>query len=259
MRIERVTLQELRQHPDTKLIQDPEAREVLRRAVEQRAVIRLSALVVGPAPHDDDEAQDITHSGPCILKASAMNEQALEARPAENARGVVLPTVGTAVEVTLLLRGASCGFDATVVDASEREGWIQIGLPRRLFLVDRRRSQRRELRRASRVCLASTNGSWSCVGSLLNVSVDGLACRVNAWDLPQQAEDHSVHADFDIEDHFAFRLKARVAGVAPAADEGFSVISLAFLEEGETSAERHRLRAALAMDAAVKNTGGTTA
>lgn len=259
MRIERVTLQELRQHPDTRLIRDAEAADVLRRAVEQRAVIRLRTIEPGPSPSGEDVADDVTLAGPCVLKVSAINEHALEARPAENARGVVMPPVGSTVEITLLLRGASCGFDATIVDGSEREGWIHLGLPRRLFLIDRRRNPRRSLRRASRVCLAATNGSWSCVGSLLNVSADGLACRVSAYDLPQQAEDHVVHADFDIEEHFAFRLTARVAGVMPAADEGFSVISLAFSEESEADAERQRLRTALATDAAVRNTGGMTA
>ncbi|MCO6438726.1 MAG: PilZ domain-containing protein [Phycisphaerae bacterium] len=245
-----MTIHELKQHPGIRLIRGAEAAALLHSAVEQRAVLRTE--VTNARGEDAGERQDdVTSPGVCVLTAAAIGEEIFEARPAENARGVVLPPVAASVDVTLVLRGASCGFHATVTEVDDQFCWIRLSVPSVIFLVDRRRSSRRALRRSARVCLSAVNGTWTCAGSLLNVSADGLACRVSRFDVPHHAEGGKVFADFDLEDHFAFRLDAQVAAITPAADENFLVVNLAFPEGADASPERQRLRAALTCDASL--------
>lgn len=151
------------------------------------------------------------------------------------------------LEATLAADGQWYSFETRRADGDQGEATsgLTVRKPTTMTVADRRRSPRRRLRGAAWVLLKAGQGShpWRGKAALLNLSMDGLACRVTKDDAEALHTDQSVQVTFDAADRSGpFELTARVTNVT----EGAScrcVVGLEFVDDERLAACRARLRA----------------
>ena len=115
-------------------------------------------------------------------------------------------------------------------------------------LFERRRSQRRILHKAAEVRLRGVGDEmqWTCQGAVLNVGVDGLACRVTTENAMKLLVDQHVDVVFRMGGSATdFDLRARVANVTPAGSDHHRVLGLEFVEGRRLHESRPALREAI--------------
>jgi len=126
---------------------------------------------------------------------------------------------------------------------------IRLIKPTTVFLADRRRSPRHRWRRPTDVVLAAAGRGdrWRCTAALLNVSPDGIACRVVATDTESLSIGRIVGAQFRLDSLSpAFNLPARVTNITEGGSVDHVVVGLQFLVDTDlVAAEQVRLREAL--------------
>jgi hypothetical protein len=114
---------------------------------------------------------------------------------------------------------------------------------------ERRRSRRRRLQSPSEVHLrglGDENG-WQCAGVLLNVSHEGMACRISDQKAREVCLQQKLGAIFRIGSYpTTFDLTAMISNVTPAGTEGCQVIGLEFLDDARLRAARSTLHEAIA-------------
>lgn len=116
-------------------------------------------------------------------------------------------------------------------------------------IVERRRSARRRLREPSRVTVqrVGSGTGWRCSGSLLNLSVDGVAVRLSAADVPEPLTVGAmVQVAFPVGDSAAeFGRTCRIANVTEGATPEQRVVGLEFIMDARSLPDRERLQAAI--------------
>jgi hypothetical protein len=165
-----------------------------------------------------------------------------------------LPTLST-LRVRLEINGFGYAFETRPLYAAEGPGpgVIHLERPRTVILRERRRSPRRRLHRPTDVILAPAGGTtdWHCQAAMLNVSPEGLACRVPNDQIESMVVGGTLRVSFRLERSDAeFNLAARVSNVTEGGTPGYVVVGLEFTRTGldtgdRGEADRNRLRALL--------------
>jgi hypothetical protein len=149
------------------------ARKLLPKAVGQRA-----SVYVRPA----GENTGLTLSGTLI--GSDDSELTLEFSRS-NYRGIG-KLRGTRLEVTLEIDQLRYTFEAQCTNEAAPGGapTLRVRRPVTMTLIDRRRSPRRRLRKRTEVSLSGLdeNLEWCAQAVMLNLSTEGMACRLSAGD-----------------------------------------------------------------------------
>ena len=123
--------------------------------------------------------------------------------------------------------------------------------PTTIVLVDRRRSRRRNFMAPTEIILRPLSGRrtpdvWSCNATLLNLSVDGFACRVRESDAEGVAVGREIRAHFRVGTPVQeFALTSRVINRTQAGTAGHAVLGMEFVSEARLSDHRKRLRTVL--------------
>lgn len=141
--------------------------------------------------------------------------------------------------LTALCSSAEFGAESTV---------IQVARPHRIAKAERRRSPRRGLREPVRVLIWAGGATEPLAepASLLNLSADGLACRLPSDAVTFSIED-VVRVSFEL-DHpdTRFEFSACVINLTRGATIDKTILGLEFVWDEMSPADRDRLVAALA-------------
>jgi len=193
-----------------------------------------------------------TEAEPCVVGQVVAGTQeslwiALEAEPAPPIE--VLPTVFCDGE--LKLGGALYLFSTSVLGVRDGESgrMLEIVRPDELEIVQRRRFLRASVRESSpvRLSLPAEAGAepWSCRGSVLNLSVDGMACLTGQRDTDAVAVGERIHLEFELpQADETFAVEAVVRSKTPAGTEHRVVLGVQFQFQ-DAPAQFERLHAAL--------------
>ena len=208
---------------------------VLERAVRAKALLELRAKVGGPA--ETMAARLIEIRGDSLFVSVTDSLDAALLRSAY-------------CDVGLMLENQQYLFSTNVLDVLDSmEGKrLELVRPRMLQALQRRRFVRADLAESSRVCLGAP-GDFdhpACHGVLLNVSCDGLACRVDRGDADAHDVGEMVGVSFSIgalEDRFEFN--AAVQNKTRAGTEGTVILGLQFYQTPPRHEQASRLREAL--------------
>ncbi len=111
----------------------------------------------------------------------------------------------------------------------------------------RRRFQRARLRTSTVVALRPMHGrAPACSAALLNVSADGIACRVPTDRRQVVAKNAALRVCFRLaEEEETYELPAVVVYRAEGGTAGYDVIGLQFADHDEAASTRQRLADAL--------------
>jgi hypothetical protein len=160
---------------------------------------------------------------------------------------------GKPVTATLSMDHLQYTFQTTVraVSQADPRTW-RLELPASMHLVERRQAPRRRLHRAATVHLAPQSAPGAdrasdICGRLLNVSGQGLACRLAAEAAATLSPTQPVSVAFRLDDHdrtFAFR--ARIVSITEGGTPGQMVIGIEFIDGATRDAQQDALQAALA-------------
>lgn len=120
-------------------------------------------------------------------------------------------------------------------------------LPKGTRTSDRRRSQRRQLRQPMTVALHAVgeNEDWRIRGALLNLSPDGMACRVSQEDTSLLQVGGTVLLRFRLGDAPPFEFLACANNIIEAGTPGHMVVGLEFANAVGLACDRNRLRSLL--------------
>ncbi len=127
-------------------------------------------------------------------------------------------------------------------------GVIRVPKPDELSSADRRRSLRRRLQRPMSITLQSgdANGDWKSEGAMLNLSPDGIACRIPTDRASRLKVGQTVRVGFDVAaEGRPFNWPARVTNMTAGGTTNQTVVGLEFIPDQTGSEDRRRLRRAL--------------
>lgn len=141
-------------------------------------------------------------------------------------------------------------FDTNRIECADSVGQscIRVLAPSTIILAERRKSPRRQLRKTTQITLSSTSGrdQWRCVGSLLNLSPEGMACRIPEGEAQSPDLDQIVDVRFQLDDHSPeFELGARVVTRQHGSSRGQTLVGLEFVTDQRLQTARSRLEGAL--------------
>ncbi|MFQ5423276.1 MAG: PilZ domain-containing protein [Phycisphaerae bacterium] len=130
-------------------------------------------------------------------------------------------------------------FPATIESVSTwgRSMAVAVKRPERMGVVERRRFRRRSLAQSSRVVVQWTTGDTrhQHTSALLNVSADGLACRMEEVVAGGIKRDASVSTSFTLPwNHQTFKLDALVTNKTPAS-KGSVILGLQFTQDARAA------------------------
>jgi Tfp pilus assembly protein PilZ len=122
---------------------------------------------------------------------------------------------------------------------------LEVARPDTVQIMQRRRFRRTAVRGSSPVTVRTVGGG-AASGTLLNASVDGVACRVATEAADRAKIGDTVRIQFELADPpQSFDLAAVVRSKTPAATEFQTIVGLQFAYGREDREQRHRLTAAL--------------
>lgn len=156
----------------------------------------------------------------------------------------------SAIQARFELDGTRYVFDTHWTGRSpvDVDGAFRIEAPIQIASSDRRRSVRRRLRRRTGVTLhvLDRRPQRTVEGVLLNLSADGLACRVPRHELAGLRAGRTVRAVFQPDGRSAaYELSARVAGVTAAGTRHQFVVGVEFIDDDHYRDCREHLCAVL--------------
>lgn len=130
--------------------------------------------------------------------------------------------------------------------ANEAEpGIVHLERPETVTLLDRRRSPRRCLRTPTEVVLCATGEgeTWRCSAAMLNVSPDGIACRVPEQDVRALTVGQTLNVRFCLDSSSTgFDLSGRITNITQGGTPHHAVVGLAFIADDRMKADQARLR-----------------
>ena len=155
-----------------------------------------------------------------------------------------LPTA--CCEVTLVLGGERFHFETAIlgVIAEDERILVELIRPTQVNRLQRRRFDRCDLHDSVAVHLREPDGTsaWCCTGTLLNVSPDGLACRVDMADADRLLVNDWLAIRFELVSADApFAFIAAVRAKTPAGDADKIILGLQFKIGAQARPMRDRL------------------
>lgn len=125
---------------------------------------------------------------------------------------------------------------------------VRVAKPDTLVRTERRRSLRRCLREPARVGIRHVDASRAdeIPGSLLNLSLHGLACRIPSGAVAAIAIDEILHVSFDLDQRMpGLDLTARVTNITEGSSSDQVILGFEFLPARMSDSSRRRLQQAL--------------
>jgi c-di-GMP-binding flagellar brake protein YcgR len=145
----------------------------------------------------------------------------------------------------------SYGFDCEI-ESARRSGarlYLVISRPERAWVRQRRRFWRTTLRESTAITLTTPDGAASAQGAVLNVSVDGLACRVGCKQADELAIGDAVETRFTLDgDVKEFSLAGEIRGKTAAGSPDQVILRLQFTPTSMTEDDRLRIGRAVRAD-----------
>ncbi len=212
------------------------AARLLGEAAQQRSAARVSCVCRG-----------LTLTWPCTLAAQDDTSLTLELDGASVARRCV--PAGAALEVCVDTTAGTYMFETRCVDGPRTDmAMLRVVKPRSLARADRRRARRRQLHQPTEVVLRGDDGDggWRCRGTLLNVSPDGIACRLPNGATASLGVDQVLCVAFSLgEGRHKFDLPARVVNMTGHGEGHRWIAGLAFTRGAKLAAAGETLRLAV--------------
>ncbi len=154
------------------------------------------------------------------------------------------------LQATVVIDGTACLFDTRCKGEipSAQSGVLRVARPLSILVVDRRRSPRRCLRQRCDVALHGTGPSsdWRCLAAMLNLSPDGVACRLPERDAQPVELGEILRLDFrpggEVE---KFRLRGRVVSMTPGGTPEHVLLGMQFIDDDYLESAKARLLAVL--------------
>ncbi len=137
-----------------------------------------------------------------------------------------------------------CAERAAGLDA----GVIRVLKPGTIFQVERRRSPRRRLHERTTVTLRAdgVDEEWRCAAAMLNLSPDGIACRVPQQDAELLEIGQIVRVEFRLSGTSSvFDPAASISNITRGGTPGKLVVGLEFIADQRLEKMRGELRATL--------------
>ncbi|MFQ5413632.1 MAG: PilZ domain-containing protein [Phycisphaerae bacterium] len=157
-----------------------------------------------------------------------------------------MPPIDSTVEITMVVEAREYRFTAPRAErvAGGPPCDVRVPRPTSVAIIDRRRAARRRLAEPAAVTLTGRAGGspWTCTGALLNLSADGLACRLRERDTHPIAVGDTVAVSFAVgRQHEVFDLTGKVNNITPAGTTAHVVVGMEFMK----NARRPELEAQL--------------
>ena len=161
-----------------------------------------------------------------------------------------IPT-GADVVAELILAGRRYAFQTRCLEPPSQalDDLLRMERPKVVTVIERRRSRRREFQESTEVMLQAADGdaSWQNRGTLLNLSMDGMACRIRAEDTMNIAVGSPLRVTFSPSGSLCeLAINARVINVTRGASPGRAIVGMEFTDVESPSFPREVLRNALA-------------
>jgi c-di-GMP-binding flagellar brake protein YcgR len=152
-----------------------------------------------------------------------------------------MPLQSVCCDGELSVDGVMYIFATNILSVTEQNGEVrvEIALPEELSVVQRRRFSRTAMRESRAVTLSGASGdeggAWSCLSSLLNLSVNGLACRVDQVHADRIQINQVLNISFRLETSpDPVECRGRLRSKTPAGSEGCVVLGFEFSETPDT-------------------------
>ncbi len=154
------------------------------------------------------------------------------------------------LHVRLNIAGGPYVFETRVISGptSRRNRQIVLQRPGRLSQIERRRSARRLLREPAEVELRTIDpvDGWEGTGAMLNVSPEGLACRLPDHESRRLTIGRRVRAAFRIGDPPQdFQTVCRITNLTLGGTAGTAIVGMGFVDDEREAILKTRLRAIL--------------
>jgi hypothetical protein len=210
---------------------------VLRRACEEHAHVRLWAAVTGPEVA-------------CTGTAAACDGSQLTLEVGRIKPGVAAALPEALLQAEMGLGDARYAFETRCAGPMLQavEGVLHVVQPTTMTAIERRRHRRRQFQKPTEVTLRATTGAerWNGRAALLNLSADGIACRVREEDIVHTPIGTILRLVFRLGHDFKeFDLTGRVINVTQAGSPHHAVIGMAFVDDSSLASAEEALRAAL--------------
>jgi hypothetical protein len=117
---------------------------------------------------------------------------------------------------------------------------LAVSRPAALTVLDRRRFVRAKLAPSSRVVISwdDAEAQHRHQAATLNVSADGIACRIEKLAVASLIVGDTIHASFELPDHpHRFELDARISNMTPAGQDHM-ILGMSFT--GDRAGDPHR-------------------
>jgi c-di-GMP-binding flagellar brake protein YcgR len=223
--------------PYTIELAERQSRQLLERAAGASAAISL-------LPHTRLDGL------PLIGVLASYTDQDLVLRVRNTAMTEPVSLVSAYCETAMTLEDARYFFSTNILDAASDgdDLRLEVAWPVHLRVMQRRRYQRRNLRRGTAVWLTpmGREDRPPLKATLLNIGPGGVACRIDQTGAEACGMEQLVHLEFNVAACAeTFRLPAYLRGQTPGASPGQVILSLEFASGAEIEIQRERLADAL--------------
>jgi len=167
--------------------------------------------------------------------------------PAETPHWLVPSTV---VRATLTAQEKPYVFESTCLRTSSFDdaSCVYLLKPRKLAAIERRRNGRKSLHDATEITICRVDGSthFSCQAAMLNLSPNGLACRVSTVDSDKLRQGARVRVKFRVGfDSPDFDLACKVTNETRGGTPDTVVLGMAFVDGRDQPQSHARIQVAL--------------
>lgn len=141
------------------------------------------------------------------------------------------------------LKEGPCAFDATVLQGARlgKREKVHVQRPKEILTFDRRRSARRMLQEPAEVVLRTIEPAdgWECTAAMLNVSPEGLACRLPRSSASGLSIGRRVRAAFRLgRPPKDFSVAGRITNITIGGTPDSTILGIGFLHAEEVPSKR---------------------
>jgi len=204
--------------------------DLLAKAVRARSIVRVEL----------DDGSDRT----CCARLVGADGARLMLAADEGPGSTLLPTSAPLlVNLTVAGRRYTFASRCVVESTASPEDAVAITRPRSVAAVERRRSRRRFMGNTTvTLTHATETGPVHYRAAMLNLSADGLACRVSAAEADALTRERTVRAQFALgSPPVPLEVTGRLVSRTDAGTPGQVVLGLEFLEDEASRAARERI------------------
>lgn len=221
----------------TRILNRDASAQILSQACRKGALVRLHVTVAGV-------------EAICTGVAVANDRSKLTIKVRRIAPSVAAVLRDSAVRADIGLADAWYTFETRSMSPVPQvaDGLLHITAPTAMSVIERRKSRRRRFHGPSEVTLRAIGGTepWHGRARLLNLSADGIACKVREEDTPRTTTGRRFHVLFRLDgSRHEFNLIGRVVNVTRGGSLDHAVVGMQFVDEDQSASDIRTLREAL--------------